>query len=251
MFARFTKALLQAGSAIIGKVRLVDDTGHEVTESGNHSVSVNIVDVEGIPSKVTIVDSEGDDITDEDGVRTSLSTPLPAGDNLIGSVSSLLKVVSHSKLLAAAGNYDIKDVLSEHATLGTAWGFSGMARKPGGGGLIIKAQAICSDVDIVPRLVLLLYKVAPTSMLNDNVASTAISAADAPAYIGKIDFPGMESFGGYSEALATTNTLSNLPLGFLCAADSMDLLGILITRDAEANESVGMKMEIRLMVEQF
>ena len=166
-------------------------------------------------------------------------------------VVSKTKTVSVTKALAAAGNYTAEDVLSESATIGTAWTFSAIARQNGASGRITKAQAICETTALTPRLTLFVFTATPTSALNDNVANTALLHADLANYVGKIDFLGLEDLGGDSEAVATASTTGNLPLDFTCAATADDLYGILVTRDAITGEVAGDDMVIRLTAEQY
>lgn len=154
--------------------------------------------------------------------------------------------VSVTKALVAAGNYDAEDVLSESASAGTVWTFPAIAREDGGKGLIVKAQAIWETTALTPRLTLYLFKAAPTSNLNDNVANTALLHADLANYVGKIDFMALEDLGGDSEAEVTPSTVGNLPLAFECASGADDLLGILVTRDAITGEAAGEDMTIVL-----
>jgi len=158
--------------------------------------------------------------------------------------------VTVTKALAAAGNYAAEDVLSEHASTGTSWTFSGVVKQNGCSGEITKAQAICETTSLTPRLTLYLFTAAPTSQLNDNAANTALLHADLANYIGKIDFNAMEDLGGDSETIATPSTYGNLPLAFTCASDANDLYGILVTRDAITGESAGDDMTINLTIEQ-
>jgi len=162
------------------------------------------------------------------------------------------KTVSVTKALAAAGDYAAGDVLSESASAGTAWTFSGMARSTGFSGYITKAHAICETTALTPRLVIFLFTATPTCTLNDNAANTALLHADLANYVGKIDLPAMEDIGtGDSEAIATPSTTGNLPLAFTCASDSNDLYGVVVTRDAITGESAGDDLVIRLTCEQY
>ncbi|KKM20043.1 hypothetical protein LCGC14_1649510 [marine sediment metagenome] len=147
-----------------------------------------------------------------------------------------MRVVSVTKAIAAAGNYDAEDVLSESASAGTAWQFSDIARK-GSRGYITNARVACETTGLKHRLTLYLFKATPASELDDNKANTALLHADLANYQGKIDFPGLEDLGGDSEAVATPSTVGNLPLAFECAPDDGDLFGILVTRDAITGET--------------
>jgi hypothetical protein len=180
-------------------------------------------------------------ITDDDGTNW----------REMQNVDGIVKTVSVTKALAAAGDYAAEDVLSESAIAGTAWTFTAVARANGASGYITKAHVICETTGLTPRLTLFLFKATPTSNLNDNVANTALLHADLANYIGKIDFPAMEDLGGDSEAVATPSTYGNLPLAFTCASGADDLYGILVTRDAITGESAGDDMTVRLTVEQY
>ena len=161
-----------------------------------------------------------------------------------------LKTAAVTKALAAAEAYAAEDVLSESATAGSAWVFTGIARADGGGGYITKAQAICERTAVTPRLSLYLFRSAPTSELKDNAANTALKHEDLANYVGRIDFPAMEDLGGDSEATATPSTSGKLPLAFQCAEDADDLYGVLVTRDA-LTVTAEDEMTIILTVEQY
>ena len=166
-------------------------------------------------------------------------------------IRAVQQLVSSSvtKALAATGDYAAEDVLSESASAGTAWTFSGMTKLKGGFGKITKAQAICETTGLAPRLVLYLFSATPTCNLNDNAANTALLHADLANYIGRIDFSAMEDLGGDSEAIETEGTYGNLPLAFNCALDSTSLYGVLVTRDDIEGERAGDDMTIKLTVE--
>ena len=167
--------------------------------------------------------------------------------------ANTLKVVSTTKALDAAANYDIEDVLCEDDDNGegTCWNFADVARDKGGSGYIAKAQVICETTALTPRLTLYLFTATPTSELDDNAANTALLHADLANYVGKIDFPALEDLGGDSEAVATPSTYGNLPLAFTCASTDTDLYGVLVTRDAITGETHGDDLTIRLTIEQY
>ena len=157
----------------------------------------------------------------------------------------MIKTVKVTKAIAAAEDYVAEDVLSESVSAGTVWAFVGM----GGSGYITKAQVICETTAQTPRLTLFLFDTLPTSNLNDNVANTALLHADLDNYLGKIDFPAMEDLGGDSEAVATPSTYGNLPLAFGTKSPTDTIYGILVTRDAIADEVDGDDYTIILTVE--
>lgn len=177
----------------------------------------------------------------------------PLKVNVSGSLVGTLKRVSVTKALFASVAYSANDVLceSETNTTGTAWTFSAIASKNGGTGYIVKAEAISESENVIPRLTLFLFTATPTSELDDNAANTAPDAADLANYIGRVDFPAMESLGTTdSNTVATPSTYGNLPLAFECAATADDLFGILVTRDAFTQTATD-DMTIRLTAEQY
>lgn len=175
------------------------------------------------------------------------------GRQLVPIVGST-KTVSVTKALVADANYAIGDVVSESKTTGTVWLFPGIARNNGGSGYIVKAQAILETTNLTPRIMLFLYKAAPTCELNDNEAHDGVVHADEANYIGKILIPAMETLptdgGGDSEAVATPSDASHLPLEFECASDADDLLGVAVLMDAVTGEVDGDELIIKLTVEQ-
>ncbi len=189
---------------------------------------------------------------DSDGHLQIDTLSITAGANRIGTVSGVLKTVSVTKALAAAGNYDADDVLSESAGAGTAWTFSAIARANNASGYIVKAIALCQTTSLTPRLTLYLFHTTPTSALNDGAANTAVIWADRANFVGHIDFPAMEDLGtGVSMSVATPSTPGKVPLAFDTAAAADDLFGIVVTRDAITGESAGMNLLIALTVEQY
>lgn len=161
------------------------------------------------------------------------------------------KIISTTKALAAAGNYDANDVLSESASAGTAWTFSGAALRNGGFGVITKVVALLETTALTPGITLYLFKATPTSALNDNVANTAVLHADAANYLGRIDIPALSNTGaGDSEATVPTPTSGEFHFEYECAADDTDLYGIAVTRDAITGETATDDLIIKLFVRQ-
>lgn len=169
-----------------------------------------------------------------------------------GSPKPNIVEVSVTKALAAAGDYAAADVLSENATTGTAWNFANVVGHNGGKGTIVKAVALLETTNLTPGLTLLLFNVVPTSVLNDNVANTAVLHADEAKYVGRITLPSMADLGtGDSEAVATPSLATgNLPLTFICAAADRDLYGIVVTRDAITGEAATEDLIIKLTVKE-
>lgn len=157
---------------------------------------------------------------------------------------------SDEMALAAAGDYAAEDVLSNNATTGRAWYWPKMARRKGGGGKITKASALCSTTALALRLTIYLFRSQPTSALTDNAANTAVATADRYKYVGRIELPAMSDLGGNSEAIATPDTGSNLPLKFRCAQGEEGLWGIVVTEDAITGEAAGMGLKIEFEIEE-
>ena len=166
-------------------------------------------------------------------------------------VSTEKVTVSVTKALVAAANYDANDVMSENASSGTAWTFSGVASGKGGSGTIVKAIALFETTALTPGLTLFLFSALPTSALNDNVANTAVLHADEANFVGRITFPAMADLGtGDSEAIVTSSlTSGNIPLTFNCATGDDALYGVVVTRDAITGEAAGEDLIIKLTVE--
>lgn len=158
--------------------------------------------------------------------------------------------VEATKALAAAGDYAAEDVLSESATVGVPYVFQHIARKSGGAFKITKAIALLTTTALAPRVTLFLFTYRPTSALNDNVANTAVLTGDRAHYLGRIEFPAMSDLGGNSEAIATLDTGSNLPLEGRCGPTDDSVYGIAVTEDAITGEAAGMQLMFKLFVRQ-
>lgn len=161
-------------------------------------------------------------------------------------------IVKTTKALAALGNYDAEDVMSEDADNGegTAWTFADCASESAGSGQIIEAIVSCETTGLTPRLTLQLYNATPACELDDNAASNGPTNADMVAgkFIGSIEFPAMEDLGGNSESRVSTSTLGNLPIPFTCANGATALYGVLVTQDAITGEAAGDDMTIILKI---
>ena len=166
--------------------------------------------------------------------------------------SGAVREVTDTQAVAAADNYGINDVLCSSASTGVVWNFADVVSRNGGNGYITKAQITCETTAQAHRLTLLLFDATPTSELRDNVTNTGPSDTDRPNYLGKIDFPALESLGaGNSDTLAIPSSpTSGIPFAFTCASADVDLYGILVTRDAFTNETVDDDYVITLSVEE-
>lgn len=145
---------------------------------------------------------------------------------------SMARVIAE-KIVIADGGYTADDVVSEGISdAGTAWRFSGMARKNGKGGYITTALVTAETTNIASWLSLFLFTDVPSCELDDEDANTAPLVADRLIYVGRIDFPACSDLGtGMSESLATPSTVGNLPMGFVCEHNSKDLYGVVVIRN--------------------
>ena len=116
------------------------------------------------------------------------------------------------------------DVISEHASTGEDWDFD-----MGASGYVTKAIVTIATASLTERLTLYLFTVAPTGVVNDNVANNSPVVADIPYLVGWVDFPALEdtSSAAMSQTIATPSTVGNLPLAYKGPV----LYGILIGRD--------------------
>lgn len=160
--------------------------------------------------------------------------------------------ISSEKTLAAAGDYAAEDVLSESATdtEGSAFKFEHVARRKGGPFSIRKVVALLTTTALTPRITLYLFTKSPSSELDDNAANSAVATADRPFYVGRIELPAMTDLGGNSEAIATPDTGSNLPLEGVCAVGDDSLYGIAVTEDAITGEAATMRLMFKMLVRQ-
>ena len=160
------------------------------------------------------------------------------------------KTVTSSRVILAAGNYGVNDILADNE--GSHWEFSNAVKRPGKSGKITKAQITVETTAQAHRLTLYLFSEAPTSELTDNLVNTGPADADRGFYLGKIDFPALESLGaGNSDTLAVESSpTSGIPFEFKCANSSRILYALLVTRDAFTNETTGDEYKITLTIEQ-
>jgi len=157
---------------------------------------------------------------------------------------SNIKEVSQDVTLAAAGNYDDEDVLSESASAGTAWNFDEISSLDGGVVYLEKAVITIETTDIIAALTLHLFNITPTGETNDRVANDNPNAADKEEYQGAIEWPAMDNNGGISTAVVVFDP--PMPLGLAKGDDS--IFGVLVTNTAFTNEAAAMKCLIKLMV---
>jgi hypothetical protein len=145
--------------------------------------------------------------------------------------------------------YTDEDVISEHASTGTAWTFDAVVPEAGAGGRIVKAVVACDDTNIVPVLSMYLTNVTPLGNLDDNLANdNPVYATEVDNYQGRIDWAAMEDLGGMSEAVLSTAD-TKLPLHFVTAAGDDALYGVLVVRSAAHTPTSGAKITVTLTIE--
>ena len=177
--------------------------------------------------------------------------PITVDSNGFQKVAGVLKEVSDTQAVAAAGDYGVNDVICNNATTGIPWNFADVVERVGGAGYITKAQITVETTAQAHRLTLYLFKETPSSELDDNVTNTGPADADRGFYLGKLDFPALESLGaGNSDVVITPSTVGGVPFAFECAVADVDLYGILVTRDAFTNETATDDYKITLTIEQ-
>jgi len=184
----------------------------------------------------------------------TVSGALTEGAVKIGTVSGVAKTISVTKAIEAKGDYAAEDVLSSATATGSAtpWTFSAIFRANGTGGYITKAVIKSeSTASLAFRPTMYLYNVTPTGAMGDNEANTNPTYADQAKFVGQIDWPAFSDLGGMSTSIATPSTPGNLPLWVDAATAADDLFGILVTRDAEANETAGDYFIVELTLEQY
>ena len=147
-----------------------------------------------------------------------------------------------SRAVAAAGNYDANDVVSNSATEASAtpWVFDGMSPGVGKAGCIFAASIVCSEDDVSGsrfRLFLLNEQPAADTVLADN-AALSFGAADLDKVVCYIDFPAMIDIGAFSMAQAV-----GVNYGYYTTDK---LYGVLQILDAETSETAGMTVTIKL-----
>lgn len=154
-------------------------------------------------------------------------------DALRGLYVPNLVLVPAEKIVVCSGAYEAEDVVSESTTAGTAWRFSGCARKPGGGGYIMGALVVAQTTNIAGWFSMFMHTKTPTCALNDDAANTAPIAANKEIYLGRINFDACSDLGsGAPDAIATPSTSGGLPIPFVCQPNSTDLYGVMVIRNA-------------------
>ena len=147
-----------------------------------------------------------------------------------------------SRAVAAAGNYDANDVVSNSATEASAtpWIFDGMSPGVGKAGCIFAASIVWARDDVSGsrfRLFLLNEQPAADTVLADN-AALSFGAADLDKVVCYIDFPAMIDIGAFSMAQAV-----GVNYGYYTTDK---LYGVLQILDAETSETAGMTVTIKL-----
>lgn len=159
------------------------------------------------------------------------------------------RVLSDNFIAPAAGDYADNDVISDSVSngTGTPMEFANAVPIAGSACKIIGADLSCDEDSVAATSELFLFSQAPTaSEMDDNAAWGGVGAADGPYLIGSIAFGALADVGAYSFIKATSPTPA-APLLAYCVATS--IFGILVLRDAETNETAGMRVTVRLYVE--
>lgn len=148
-------------------------------------------------------------------------------------IGTNIRIVKAIKTLEATNIYHEDDILSEDSSAGvaTVWTFADVVDASGGAGVITEVQCFAETTSATGDIILDLYVATPTCDLTDHVTtdSPAFSDITASVYLGRIYTPKLSGFGDTAGAVAraTPETASSqLPLSFVCAADSKDLLGV-------------------------
>lgn len=166
-------------------------------------------------------------------------------------VKNLLTIRSVQGTFAAeaAGDYADNDVISNAVANGTGLPitFANAVLSTGGSAKIIGATLTMSEDSVAGTTELILFSATPTATeMDDNAAYGGVGAADGPLYLGSIAFPALVDVGATSFVAATAPTAA-APLLIRAAATS--IFGILVWRDAEANETAGMTVTITLYIQ--
>lgn len=145
-----------------------------------------------------------------------------------------------SKALAAAGDYAANDMLSESATVGTAWYVGGLSRAPGRPFWLVGVRARCSEDSMLFRLRLHGFRRRPNASTEqrDNEAFTINDADRASNYLGVLcDLPAFADRGDFSSS-------KNADVRELITPDpNADGIWFTVqTLDADANETAGMTL---------
>jgi len=198
------------------------------------------------------VDSTGQNVTLL--ASTASVGVIAAGSNRIGTVSGVLKEVRVTWSIDADEAYAANEVVAESETTDDdePMTFDAVARANGGYGYIVGATVISETPSITPRLTIYLFNAVPTGCnLLDNVANTAPDWVDQAKYIGKLDFPAMESLGtSESNATIGPSTVGGCPHAFKCASADDAIYGVIVTRDA-FTQGAGKDLTVILLVEQY
>ena len=172
-----------------------------------------------------------------------------AHDKIGRELFAPLITVSVTKAITTGGAYGANDVVSNSTSVGTAWTFADVVKEEGGAAYITKAEIISESEGVTPRFTLFLFDTTPTAALNDNTPNTNPDSADLANYIGKIDFPALESLGTTdSVAEANPGDGRGVPKAFKCTSASRAIYGVAVTRDI-FTQTAGDDLTIRLTIE--
>lgn len=121
--------------------------------------------------------------------------------------------------------YTAGDVVSDSAGTFTPSLTFPVARTPGGGGYIVKAQLETNSKTFLSQMRLYLFTAQAVVVAGDNVAGTQLYANDAYR-VGYLDFPAMVTGTGSGSTSSVACWTGNL--GFLCRELDTQLYGYLV-----------------------
>lgn len=157
-----------------------------------------------------------------------------------------LRAIVGTFVAAAAGDYADNDVISNDADNGEGdpIEFEGV-----GTGKVVGATLSMSEDGVAGTSELFLFTEAPTATeMDDNAAFAGVGAGDQTKFLGSIAFGALVDVGAFSFVRATSPT-PGAPLFVHSTDEDASIFGILVWRDAEANETAGMTVEVTLYVE--
>lgn len=152
---------------------------------------------------------------------------------------------SVTKTLAAAGNYDASDIMSESASngVGTAWRFQNVCRQ-GETIMIAGLRARCSEDSVTSPIRTHWFRTNPSNSELDDNAALNIHATDAAQKVAEITTGAMGDHGAtsYGENADVRHVISPTP------NSGTDLWCIANWVNAETAETASMTMEIEIEV---
>ncbi len=156
---------------------------------------------------------------------------------------------SISKQIVASGSvHAAGDVLND--ATGGQWRIRDAAKKKGGSGYIMKAQAHTEVEAQDFRIALQVFTSPVTSTMVDNAPAVSPNPADEPFFEDEILLDPLQARGDGSYAVATPSTVGNVPIAFTCEPGSRDLYIKPIAVDA-TTFTAGEKLTLKFKIERF